>query len=223
MSQVKMPSAKELLKIAGKVIHSYELNSLLSSGNRKLPRKTATFNMTPAKLCPSLKLGLCKAYSPNGKHVCYARKAETTRTAEVFPYRVRQMKFWKTVTAEDFVEQFLSVNALKESQWTKLRFNESGDFDTQECVDKAEKIATLLARFGVKTYCYTHRSDLDYSKVKNLVVTGSNFKKYGVTSTFCMVEDIKVDKPKGWSVCGGNCKVCDRCSRKGQNIVVKRH
>lgn len=225
MSQVKMPSAKELLKIVtfGKGKHSYELNSLLSSGNIKLPRTTATFNMTPAKLCPSLILGLCKAYSPKGKHVCYAKKAETSRTKDVYPYRVKQMEFWDMVTAEEFVGQFLSINALKEVPWTKLRFNEAGDFRSQGCLDKAEKIATYLIRFGVKTYCYTHRSDLFFGNVKNLVVTGSNFKKEGVTSTFVMVEDVVKDRPKGWSVCGGSCKVCDRCSRKGQNIVVKRH
>jgi hypothetical protein len=219
------PSAKELLKIVtfGKGKRSYKLHSLLSSGNTKLPRTTATFNITPAKLCPSLALGLCKAYSPDGKHVCYAMKSETGRTPEVYPYRLRQMKYWETVTAEDFVGQFLSINVLKEVPWTKLRFNEAGDFRGQACLDKAEKIATYLSRFGIRTYCYTHRSDLNFSNIKNLVVTGSNFKKDGVTSTFVMVEDVVKDRHKGWSVCGGSCKVCDRCSRKGQNIVVKRH
>jgi len=222
---VKVPSAKQLLKIVtfGKGKESYELNSLLSSGNMKLPSTTATFNMTPAKLCPSLALGLCKAYSPKGNHVCYAKKAETSRTAEVYPYRVRQMKYWETVTAEEFVGQFLSINALKEVPWTKLRFNEAGDFRSQECLNKAEKIATYLLRFGVRTYCYTHRSDLDYTKIKSLVVTGSNFKKEGIKSTFVMVEDVKKERPKGWSVCGGNCKVCEKCSINGNNIVIKRH
>ena len=52
------------------------LKSVLGSeGNLKIPSSTAIFNMGSATDCPSLKLGLCKAYF-NGKHICYAKKAE---------------------------------------------------------------------------------------------------------------------------------------------------
>jgi len=198
------------------------LNSLIRSGNLKIPTTTAIFNMTPATMCPALARGLCTIYNVEGKHRCYAMKAEGPRTPNVLPFRVRQLKFWKKVTAEEFAYQFILINSLKEKAWTKLRFNEAGDFMTQKCVDKADKIAMYLARYGIKTYCYTHRSDLDYSEVKHLIISGSGFKKEGVSNIFKTVLDLK-DKPKGWSVCPMDCRNCDKCSTRGQKIVVKMH
>jgi hypothetical protein len=198
------------------------LSKLISTGNLKLPKTTAIFNMGPATSCVSLALGLCRAYAPDGRHVCYAMKAEGPRTPGVLPYRIEQLKFWKKTTPEEFVWQFLCINALKELPWTKLRLNESGDFHKQECVQKADKIAMLLARFKIKVYCYTHRSDLDYTGVKHLVINGSNFQKEGIPNIFMMVEDTK-DKPLGWSICPEDCRICDRCSKRGQSIVIKRH
>lgn len=149
-------------------------------------------------------------------------KAETARTPEVLPYRIAQMKYWKKVTAEEFAYQFVMINSLKENPWTKLRLNEAGDFFLQKDVDKADKIAMILKRYGITVYCYTHRSDLDFSEVKHLVVTGSNFQKEGIPNIFLMVEDLK-DKPKGYSVCPMDCRICDKCSKRGNKIVVKRH
>ncbi len=222
---VAMPTSKELLQILtfGKGKGYYKLNSLVSSGNAKLPSTTCTFNMSPATLCPSLNMGLCKAYNHNGTHICYAKKAETAMTPEVLPYRMKQMDFWKNVTAEEFAGQFLAINSLKKLPWTKLRFNESGDFHSQKCLNKAEKIAMYLNRFGIKTYCYTHRSDLNFSNIRHLIVSGSNFQKDGIPNTFCIVKDVKLEKPKGWSVCKGDCKVCEMCSIRGKKIVVKMH
>lgn len=203
----------------------FPMSKLITSGNTKVPSTTAIFNMSPASCCPSLKLGLCKAYAPNGKHVCYALKGERSYQPEVLPYRIKQMNFWKNITAEEFFFQFICINdqkAYKGKPWDKLRFNESGDFHSQECVDKADKIASYLSRYGIKTYCYTHRSDLDFSRVRHLIISGSNFEKSGITNTFRMVEDIS-EKPKGWSVCSGDCRICDKCSKRGNKIVIKRH
>jgi hypothetical protein len=199
------------------------LNSLITSGNLKVPRTTAIFNMCPATYCPSMHRGLCRAFAPNGKHICYALKAECPRTPYVLPHRIKQMKFWRNVTAEEFAWQFLCINALKKNTWDKLRFNESGDFFSQSCLDKADKIAMYLSRYGIKCYCYTHRSDLDFTQVKHLIVSGSNFQKEGIPNVFMIVENPKTDKPKGWSVCEGDCRICDKCSKRGQKVVVKRH
>jgi hypothetical protein len=200
-----------------------ELSRLISSGNKKLPKTTAIFNMGPAHGCPSLRLGLCKAFTKDGRHVCYAMKAETPMYPDVLPRRVKQLKYWMKCSAEEFVWQFLFINALKERPWKSLRFNESGDFHSQECIVKANKIAMMLKRYGIRVYCYTHRSDLSYIDCKHLVVNGSNFKKKGVPNVFLMVEDVKKDRPKGYMVCGGDCRVCDRCSIRGSKIVIKRH
>lgn len=198
-----------------------ELNSLISEGNTKLPSTTAIFNMSSATDCPSLKLGLCKAYV-NGKHICYAKKAEYDYHPKVLPYRRKQEKFWLKVTAEEFVSQFLLINALKVKPFKAIRFNEAGDFHSQKCVNKVEKIAALLKRYGIVTYGYTSRSDLDFSSVKNMIVSGSGFTKEGITNEFKIVTKLK-DKPKGYGVCAGDCKICTRCHSRGLKTVVMVH
>ena len=199
------------------------LYKLLSSGNRKLPITTAIFNMSSAHDCPSFKLGLCRAYNSKGKHICYARKAETSMFKCVEPRRNKQQDFWLNCTAEDFVSQILLINSMKANPWTALRLNESGDFHSQACVDKAERIALLLKRHGIIVYGYTSRSDLSFVNCKNLIVSGSSFKKEGIANIFLMVEDIKKQRPKGFGVCCGNCRVCNRCQVRGLNTVVKQH
>jgi hypothetical protein len=221
-SDMSLKSFAKLLTF-GKGKDYFLLNKLIQSGNTKLPHTTAIFNMGPANGCPSFARGLCRAFSPDGKHICYAKKAETSRTPEVLPYRQKQARFWDKITAEEFASQFLAINSLRELPWNKLRLNESGDFYSQACVDKAEKIAMYLARGGVKVYCYTHRSDLDYSNTRHLIISGSNFQKEGISNCFMIVEDVKKDKPKGWSICPMDCKICDKCSTRGYKVVVKRH
>jgi len=219
----KIPTLSSYAKIltAGVGKDFCPLNKLISEGNIKLPSTTAIFNMSSAHDCPSLKLGLCKAYV-DGKHVCYAKKAEYSHHPEVLPYRRRQEKFWLDITAEGFVSQFLLINALKVKPFTALRMNEAGDFHSQECVDKAEKIATLLKRYGVICYCYTSRSDLTYTNCKNLIVSGSGFVKDGINNLFTIIKK-KEDKPKGFGICKGDCKVCSRCQKRGLNTAVILH
>jgi len=197
------------------------LRKLLRAGNTKVPVTTAIFNMSSAATCPSLHLGLCRAYSPIGKHVCYAKKAEWLYP-NALPFRTKQMAYWLSCTAEEFASQFLFVNASKEVPFDALRLNESGDFHTQACIDKADRIACILGNYKIKVYCYTSRSDLDYSKVRHLIISGSSFEKEGISNVFKMVDDIK-DKPRGYGVCKGDCKICTRCLVRGKKTVVKRH
>ena len=84
---------------------------LCSTGNHKIPKTTAIFNMGSAKDCPSAELGLCKAVV-DGKSFCYAKKAEYLYPA-VLPYRRRQEEFWKAISAELFAVQFLLLIAYK--------------------------------------------------------------------------------------------------------------
>lgn len=226
---MRSPSAEMTLKsfaklmTAGQGKYFCKLSKLVSTGNTKLPKTTAIFNMASAHECPSHRLGLCRAYNKKGNHICYALKAETAMRPEVQPYRDRQMRFWLSCTAEEFAYQFLLINALKELPWDSLRFNESGDFHMQACVDKAERIATILKRCGIKTYCYTSRSDLDFSKVRNLIISGSGFEKEGITNVFKIVEDVKKDRPKGYGVCAMDCSKCNRCQIRGMKTVVPEH
>lgn len=197
------------------------LNSLLShKGNLKIPPTTAIFNCGSATDCPSLKLGLCAAAEVGVK--CYAKKTEYEYHPFVLPYRRRQAEFWKETDANEFVCQFLMINSLKGKPFTSLRLNESGDFYSQDCVDKAEEISRLLSKFGIKVYCYTSRKDLTYEKCKNLIVSGSGFTKKGISNIFQIIKSIK-DKPKGWAMCKGNCRICNMCLTRNRKICVLAH
>lgn len=193
---------------------------LQDEGNIKIPATTAIFNMGSATDCPSFKLKLCNAEKCGVK--CYAKKAERCYRPHVLPYRRRQETFWKSVSAEEFAVQFLTMNAKKIKPFQALRINESGDFWTQECVNKAEKIARILKPYGIVTYCYTSRCDLDYHKVRALRVSGSGFKKEGIVNIFKIINS-KQEKPKGYGMCAGNCRICNRCSKAGMKTAVLKH
>ena len=123
---------------------------IMDEGNTKLSSTTAIFSMSSAADCASLKLGLCKAAKQGAR--CYARKAEILYPL-VLPCRKRQSQYWDRITAEEFTYQFLLLNACKLKPFNALRFNESGDFKSQACIDKAEKIARVLKTYGITAYC----------------------------------------------------------------------
>ena len=204
-----------------------ELSTLIQAGNIKIPKETAIFNMSSATDCASLAMGKCKAcvYDPELEKlrtVCYALKSEKSYRPQVLPYRRRQEKFWLGVTAEEFVIQFLIINSRKRVKFNKIRFNEAGDFHDQLGLEKAEKIAKLLSKFGIGVYCYTSRDDLDYRKVKNLVVNASGFEAPGLVNEFMMIEKGK-QWPKGYAKCPEDCTICDRCSIRGKKTFVIQH
>jgi hypothetical protein len=222
----------ELLYSFGKLFQKEELplKKLIRTGNSKLPRTTAIFNMSSATDCASLKLGKCKAVKLNpetGKMetVCYALKSEKGYRPSVLPFRRRQDSYWREITAERFAIQFIIINSLKKKKYDKIRLNEAGDFHDQACVDKAEAIAKILLKYGIQVYCYTSRDDLDYSKVKHLVINGSGFKLPGIANEFKMIPaDTPVKEwPKGYAKCPADCTVCDRCSIRGKNTFVYEH
>lgn len=197
------------------------LNNLIGHvGNIKVPSSIAIFNLTSAHDCMSAKLGLCAA-EKFGTH-CYAKRAEFSYHKQVLPYRRNQAKLWNKLTAKEFVSQFLMLNSRKKNSFKALRFSESGDFRNQADVDKVEKIATLLKRFGIKCYTYTSRSDLDYSKISSLILSGSGFKKNGINKVFQIIKH-KKDKPRNFSICKGDCKICSRCRTRNLNTAVLAH
>lgn len=203
-----------------KKIGDIELSHLVSSGNKKLPKSTAIFNMGAATNCPSERLGLCQAIY-KGKVICYALKAERLYLG-VLPYRMRQEAYWKGHSAEEFIIDFVLINSKRKNPYTALRINESGDFWGQECVEKAEKIAKALKHYGVSTHVYTARKDLDYSKVKNLVINGSGFRTKGVVNEFKYINKSS-DRPKGYAICAGDCRICTRCLKSDKLTVVVKH
>ena len=220
MQKTQVSSLRDYVLLTG-LSKKVPLRKLLGSGNTKLPSSTAIFNFSSARDCPSLKLGLCMAYV-DGKHVCYAKKAEYSCYPNCLPFRRKQEKFWLKTSAEDFASQFLAINVVKRIPYKCLRFSEAGDFHNQDGVEKAEKIARILKKYGIKCYVYASRCDLDYSHCTALIVNGSNFTAKGVTNIFQIAK--KINKvPKGYGVCKGDCRLCNRCMIKGMKTMIEVH
>ena len=207
-------------------------------GNKKLGKDTLIFNMGPATNCPSKKLGLCKHSKK-----CYALKAEKMYKATL-PFRQRQENFW--LTNGPAYKAYWLVQALKKHKGIKfIRFNESGDFTSQRCIEDLIQM-TRLVNFkipGVMFYGYTARQDLDFSNLPdNLTVTGSsfmldnNFSPYFNVSTH---EYISIDRKLDTSeknnaymatlkpydvICKGDCTICNYCkASRSLNIKVAMH
>lgn len=190
----------------------------MSRGNTKLPKEYAIFNLSAASDCPSRKLGLCEVCNSGVK--CYAEKAELGYTPQVLPFRRRQEKYWKSVNASQFVETFRKAIARLRKKPTHVRFDESGDFHDQGCVDKMEDIARMLKGDGVDCYTYTARKDLDFSGCKTLVVNGSGFQTTEDDNQFIAVKSL----PDGEVHCIGDCRKCNLCtSKRGLKIYNKIH
>ncbi len=187
-----------------------------SFGNKKLPETTGIFNFTSYKACPSRLLGLCKHAD-----VCYTNKAERLYP-QVLPFRMRQMDYWKNISFDMFVADFLTCSRIVERQSKKmvdtLRFSEAGDFPSQEDVDKFTKAASALKKRGIRVYGYTARKDLDFSRLmKVAVVQGSGFM---LSNNFTLVE-----VPSGkHAVCAGDCRICQLCMKASKKVIeVVKH
>ena len=186
----------------------------MSKGNTKLPKEFVIFNLGSATDCPSRKLGLCKVC---GK--CYALKAER-QYKQVLPYRRRQEQYWKNSNASQFVNDFRQAISKMRKKPTHIRFNESGDFHSQECVDKMEDIARMLKDDGITCYVYTARRDLDFNGCKVLTINGSGFRPTENDNIFTAVEEL----PKNELYCIGDCRKCKLCTeKKARTIYILFH
>ncbi|TET79941.1 MAG: hypothetical protein E3J41_00555 [Candidatus Cloacimonadota bacterium] len=184
-----------------------EIKAHVSFGNSKLPKTTMIFNMGATVDCPSDALGLCHFNSK----ICYAKAAERQYHKICPQYRKRQENIWQKYSAIQLAKAFVKIIKSKRIKVDAFRFNESGDFWSQECVKKLSVIAAWLKIEDILTYGYTARKDLDFSKVCFFVL-GSNFLLDGEFRT--------VTRPSGLhSVCPGDCKVCTLC--QGYDGVIE--
>ena len=185
------------------------LASLVRQGNKKLPSTTAIFNLGPAHDCPARWRDMCPAINQHQHCICYALRDEL-QWPHIIDYRRRQLAYWLDVSADRFVQDFHAMQIERRDPFTALRIGESGDFGYQQDVDKAEAIARTIA---IPVYCYTARSDLDYTGCRSLVVNASGWTPQpgsGVRGEFRLVYSIP-DLPLGFDWCPRSCKNCDRC------------
>ena len=107
--------------------------------------------------------------------------------------------------------------------------NEAGDFRNQEEIKKWNKIAGRVKKdYGIDTYTYTARSDLDFSRAPNIVVNGSNPNIRGAIREFRCIDPDEYDNmevSEGEYKCPSNCHHCNVCSTRTFKGIVycRRH
>ena len=137
-----------------------EISQHISRGNQKLGRDTIIWNMGPAMFCPSRELGMCQlawrlppykrrkdGIICSAVNKCYALSCEL-RWPKVLDYRCRQKILWLNNDADAWAEA-LQSHITDHSHRLPIkyaRFNEAGDFWTQECVNKLKCIIELHLR-----------------------------------------------------------------------------
>ena len=191
----------------------------IAFGNKKLPKTTAIYNIGCWFLCPGRLEGYCELAK-----TCYAKCREVM--GNVIQSRLNNYLFWKDNSAETiaaFIVYSIKAEQLKGNKVNLLRFNEVGEIENQEELEKMIKISNIVyMRTGVKSYVYTHNKELNFNIERpNLTICGSNFM---VDNKFAVIkpEDYKeyVDA-HNCIECPQKCELCGSiCSKKlGVEIV----
>jgi len=192
---------------------------MLKYGNKKLGDDTAIFNMGTAKDCPSKQLGLCQTCIQGIK--CYALKAEQQYPGTVPNARRTQLHYWNQTPADKILSDFAAKIERRRKPTRYFRFNEAGDFYTQEDVTKLSYIAEGLSTIDVVTYGYTARSDLDFTDAKFLVKGSNNDKG---NNGRCIIVLSETEIPEGYIKCPGDCRKCNMCKVNTKlNIAFIKH
>lgn len=191
----------------------------ISFGNKKLPKTTAIYNTGCWFLCPGRLEGYCELST-----VCYAKCREVM--GSVIQSRLNNYYFWKANSADKiamFISYSIMAEKMKGNQVNLLRFNEVGEIEDQEDLNKMIDISNIVyALTGVKSYTYTHNRNLNFNiNHPNLTICGSGFM---VDNRFTVVkpEDYKkYVQDHNCIECPQNCEYCNTiCSRKlGVEIV----
>jgi hypothetical protein len=184
---------------------------ILAYGNLKLPPTTAIFNITSATDCPA------KQFCNHVAH-CYAMKTEI-RWPNPLKSRRKQTELFDLLSAEQLAKLFIMEIRDKKTRIDKFRFSESGDFRSQNDVDKMTEIAGILTRDNRIVYGYTARRDLDFHELKKTAtVNGNHFQATNfvrVVDSFSHKDEIQ---------CPANCNICDACATaKNKTIEIIKH
>lgn len=183
---------------------------VISFGNKKLPDTHGILNLSSAAHCPSAALGMCAV-----EKFCYAKKCERVRPS--YLNKNLAVEEWlKTATEDDVFDMISAYVEFQKSEVTHLRLNEAGDFTSQEQVQMIDNVAKRLkAKYGITTYGWTARKDLDFSGV-SFIVNGSSEGVKGAVRVFKAVTREEFDAlPKNAVICGGSrglsCRTCHIC------------
>ena len=181
------------------------LRLLCKFGSDKTGDDTLLLNMGSAMLCAAR--SQCRVLLEGRK--CYPAQVERLHP-EVKLYRDRQAAYWLAEPAQRIVADILAKIAGRSPPTRFLRFNESGDFASQACVDKLSFIASELKRNGIVTYGFSARDDLDFSNAAFLVKGSGHDQGNNGRSVVIGPGEVV---PVGHALCPENCRTCNICMR----------
>ena len=179
----------------------------IKRGNKKLSRDTFIINITSYTDCPSRHMGFCALGNK-----CYARNPELRFKASL-SYKRMQETIWDNTTAESIAYQLISIQQGAYHKARYLRFSEAGDFKSQVDIDKMDIIAKMIKPYGLTTYGYTARRDLDYSNVQHMIVNGTGFM---IANNIKLVTEY--DNTMELQ-CHSDCGTCDYCKTAGNKMI----
>lgn len=202
-----------------KAFNTMHQKPYITFGNKKLPKTTAIYNTGCWFLCPGRLNGYCEL-----SEACYAKCREVM--GSVISSRLNNYYYWKSNNAEtiaEFICYSIKLETLKGNKVNLLRFNEVGEIEDQQELEKMVKISNIVyLKTGIKSYTYTHNRALNFNIERpNLTICGSGFM---VDNKFTVVrpEDYKeyVDT-HNCIECPQKCELCGSiCARKlGVEIV----
>lgn len=135
-----------------------------SYGNTKLPPSTLIVNIIDALNCPS---------KCDMKDICYAAGSER-QYAHAQLRNMRNNRAFHTLSPKDIIKWIETYIEQAKVRINQIRISEDGDFENQEQVDFADKLAGHFEKkYGIKTTCYTHRFDLNFKNCKHMIVNNS--------------------------------------------------
>ena len=214
------------LKIKTSAVEDIYGKSLFPKGNKKLNPKIWSFSYSSGTNCPSDKLGLCNICTK-----CYAKKTETIyKNQDCFD---KKNKSFFYSTSPKHIAGYLIQKSINSKKYPLevLRLNVAGDFRKATDLKRFDEIAYYLYEvLGVKTYCYTKRTDLipELKKLKYIHVNISENQVKGFSSytAFKTEADRKTALKDGSinAVCNcGDCYTCKKCIDKNLNIGCLIH
>jgi len=171
------------------------LNNLgISLGNRKITKEVGIWNLPAIETCPE-RTKMCEMK-------CYARKSERLHPACI-PARHRNLQ---AAQEENFVARMIELICLSNVGW--FRIHESGDFFSQEYLNKWVEIAKALPE--VRFLAFTSSHSLRFSRVpENMSIL---FSVWPDTSVIPIGRKAYVEGASGFSCphdCGpGECLFC---------------
>lgn len=217
-----------------------KLGQLITHGNMKLSADILIVNLTAAKNCPSAKKGMCPIYNTfkqakdKGEKPdveCYAQKGEH-QYVNTIQNNIRSEIVMSLLDTDEFIAYIEEYIERFDYKTNYIRFNEAGDFPSQEFVERCEKASEYFFKhYGIQCSAYTCRSDLDFSNCKYMIINASlpiikgsdRFYQAVTKKRFDSYEDTEgsikyTENGEPYFKCKCNCKVCKFCYQsRGQN------